>query len=165
MSNYVRPKVAGATVFFTLALARRGSEVLVREIAALRDAVRATKTERPFAIDAWAVLPDHLHAVSTLPEGDADFSTRWKEIKARFTKSTGITGRRSQSKLAKGEAGLWQRRFWEHHIRDARDFEAHMRYCWINPVKHRLVARPVDWPYSSIHREIARGRIESEWAG
>lgn len=165
MPNYVRPRVPGARVFFTVALADRESDLLVREVERLREAVRAVRAELPFAIDAWVVLPDHLHAVWTLPEGDADYSTRWKKIKAAFTKSVGRVGRRSRSKIAKGEIGLWQRRFWEHHVRDEPDHAAHVRYCWINPVKHGLVGRAADWPYSSIHRDIARGLVEPEWSG
>ena len=164
MPRYVRPKVTGATVFFTVALAQRGADTLVRESAALREAVRITKGERPFAIDAWVVLPDHLHAVWTLPAGDADFSGRWKDIKTRFTKATGVVGRRSASKVAKGEMGLWQRRFRDHHVCDEADLAAHLRYCWGNPVKHGLVARPTDWPWSSLHRDIREGRVEADWA-
>ncbi|NJM81486.1 MAG: transposase [Tabrizicola sp.] len=105
------------------------------------------------------------YACWTLPEGDADYSVRWKEIKTRFTKSVGQTGQRSASKIAKGERGLWQRRFWEHHLRNDRDFAAHLRYCWWNPVKHGLVDRAVDWPYSSIHRDIRLGQCDPEWTG
>ena len=165
MSSYVRPKSLGATVFFTVAVAQRGSDVLVQEIVALRHAIRATRVNRPFQIDAWVVLPDHLHCIWTLPEGDADYSTRWKEIKSGFTKTLGRVGPRSASKVGKGEAGIWQRRFWDHHIRDADDFATHLRYCWWNPVKHGFVKRPVDWPLSSIHRDIRLGQVEPEWAG
>jgi putative transposase len=165
MPNYIRPKSPGATVFFTVALADRGSDLLTRHVDALREAVASVRSEQPFVIDAWVVLPDHLHAVWTLPEADRDFSTRWKDIKARFTKSIGLVGRRSASKLAKGEAGLWQRRFWDHHIRDEADFAAHVRYCWGNPVKHGYVERAVDWPFSSIHRDIRLGRVDAEWSG
>lgn len=168
MSRYIRPSIPGATLFFTVALADRTSDTLVREVGALRNAVRQTRAERPFRIDAWVVLPDHLHCVWTLPEGDADFWTRWGAIKARFTRSlrnvafhpddpAAVVGwnptLRSASKVAKGDAGLWQRRFWERHLRDEADFAAHVRYCWINPVKHGLVADPADWPYSSYHRD------------
>ncbi|MGL4237951.1 REP-associated tyrosine transposase [Tabrizicola sp.] len=165
MSRYLRPRVVGASVFFTVALADRRARTLVEQVDALREAVRVTKAERPFRIDAWVVLPEHMHAVWTLPEGDADYSVRWKEIKTRFTKSVGRVGPRSASKIARGEAGVWQRRFWDHHIRDERDFAAHLRYCWWNPVKHGFVERPVEWPYSSIHREIRLGQVEPEWAG
>ncbi len=183
MPTYRRPRVPGATVFFTVALAGRGSDLLVREIGLLRAAVRATRAERPFGIDAWVVLPDHLHCVWALPEGDADFSTRWGAIKGRFSRSlrgAGFAGRAGFSpptqpapprvwsgrngglkpalRVAKREAGIWQRRFWEHHIRDDEDFAAHVRYCHINPVKHGFVERPEDWPYSSVDREIAAAR-------
>jgi putative transposase len=165
MPNYVRPKIAGASVFFTVALADRGSSLLVKETNALREAVRATLVECPFRIDAWVVLPDHIHCIWALPEGDADYSVRWKKIKAHFSKTVGRVGPRSVSKVAKGEAGIWQRRFWDHHIRDEHDFNMHLRYCWWNPVKHGLVTRPADWPHSSIHRDIRRGQVEPEWAG
>ena len=175
MSEYRRPKVAGARVFFTVTLAQRGSFLLVDEIVRLREAVRVTKAERPFEIDAFVVLPDHLHCVWTLPPGDADFSTRWGAIKARFTRSLrdgcrvgfhptkakkmghavgwNPTLRRSESKMRKGDAGIWQRRFWEHHIRDEADYWAHVRYCWMNPVKHGFVSQPEAWRYSSVHRD------------
>jgi len=162
-------------VFFTVTLAERGSDLLVREIAALREAMRATRAERPFGIDAWVVIPDHLHCVWALPEGDAEYSVRWGAIKARFTRAVRDSGRvgfhptvapdgsrsvvgwnptlRSASKLRKGDAGVWQRRFWEHHIRDEADWWTHVEYCWFNPVKHGFVEDPGDWPYSSYHRD------------
>lgn len=164
MPNYRRPRVTGATVFFTVALADRRSDLLVREIKRLRAAVRATRTERPFDIVAWVVLPDHLHCVWTLPVGDRDFSTRWSAIKARFSAGLMAAPRRA-SHLARREKGIWQRRFWERHIRNEADLAAHVRYCWLNPVKHGLVRRPADWPHSSIHRDIARGLVEPEWTG
>lgn len=165
MPNYVRPRITGATIFFTVATARRGGDLLCRQIAHLRAAVRTTRAELPFDVAAWVVLPDHMHAIWALPPGDDDFSTRWKVIKARFTKSVGFTLPRSASKEAKGEAGIWQRRFWDHHIRDQVDFDTHRRFCWSNPVKHGLVGRAVDWPFSSIHRDIARGMVDPEWSG
>lgn len=170
MTNYRRLRVPRGTYFFTLALADRGATALVDHIDALRRAFAVTRAERPFRADAFVVLPDHLHAIWTLPEGDADFSTRWGAIKSRFTRE--VKGRmglnpilRSASKAQKGDAGLWQRRFWEHTIRDAADFDMHMRYCWGNPVKHGLVGRALDWPYSSIHRDIRAGRVDPEWVG
>ena len=177
MPNYLRLRVPGATIFFTVALAERGSDLLVREIDRLREAVQATRAVRPFAIDAWVVLPDHLHCVWTLPDGDADFSVRWGAIKGRFSRTVreagfecraGFTPPRLWSgrnggvnpalRTAKGEAGVWQRRFWEHHIRGPADFSDHVRYCWDNPVKHGLAERPEGWPYSSVHRDIRLGR-------
>jgi putative transposase len=163
MPNYIRPKIAGSTIFFTVALAHRGDDLLVREVGRLRDSVRKVKADRPFDILAFVVLPDHLHTIWQLPKGDCDFSTRWRLIKREFTVSLGQTRPRSDSKVKKGEAGLWQRRFWDHHIRNEADLSAHLRYCWYNPVKHGLVKKPLDWPLSSLHREVRRGMAEPEW--
>ena len=142
---------------------------MVREVDALRDAVRATRAERPFGIDAWVVLPDHMHAVWTLPEGDAAYSVRWGAIKARFSmamRRAGFTppppiGRRNggvnPALRRKGEVGLWQPRFWEHHIRGPEDYAAHVRYCWTNPVKHGFCDAPEEWAWSSVHEARRRG--------
>lgn len=157
MSRYIRPCVPGASVFFTVALSDRSARTLVAHVDALREAVSVTRAERPFRIDAWVVLPDHIHAVWTLPEGDAEYSVRWRLIKARF--SHGLpAGPLRPSHAARQEHRIWQRRFWERHIRNEADFAAHVRYCWINPVKHGFVERPEDWPYSSVHRDIRLGR-------
>ncbi|MDF3606988.1 transposase [Paracoccus sp. DMF-8] len=164
MSRYLRPRRPGTPIFFTVALAQRGSSLLVDQIGLLREATRVTRAERPFEIEACVVLPDHLHCIWRLPDGDCDYSVRWGAIKSRFTRAVRETvgwnpTLRSPSKIAKGDAGLWQRRFWEHHIRDRADFTAHLHYCWLDPVKHGLVARPEDWRYSSIHRDIKAGRL------
>lgn len=181
MSAYLRPRIPGATVFFTVALADRSSRLLIDEVALLREAVGSVQRAHPFRIDAWVVLPDHLHAVWTLPPGDAGYSARWAAIKARFTmgvRESGAilpvslpvvrTGRYAGLKpglrLRKREVGIWQRRFWEHHIRDEADLQAHVRYCWWNPVKHDLAERPSDWPLSSIHRDIRAGKVDAGWA-
>ncbi|QGX99165.1 transposase [Roseovarius faecimaris] len=158
MSEYRRPRITGAQVFFTVALARRGSSLLTDEVTRLREAVRVTKAERPFEIGAWVLLPDHLHCIWTLPAGDADFSTRWRLIKSRFSRGLPKGPLRASHELRQ-ERGIWQRRFWEHHIRDRNDYLVHLRYCWMNPVKHGLVERPEDWPYSSLHRD-ARFRAD-----
>ena len=163
MTDYRRFYRKGGTYFFTVALADRQASSLTANIDLLRTAFAATMIERRFRFDAVVVLPDHLHAVWTLPDGDADFSTRWRLIKGRFSRALGTLGERSPSMIAKVERGIWQRRFWEHAIRDEADFAAHVRYCWINPVKHGLVERAVDWPFSSIHREIAAGRVDPEY--
>ena len=142
----------GATVFFTVALAERGSRLLVTEVDRLREAVRATVAERPFRIEAWVVLPDHLHAVWTMPAGDAAYGERWGTIKARFSRGL-PAGIRRASHARRREKGLWQRRFWERHLRDEEGLAAAVRYCWENPVRHGLVERPEDWPWSSWHRD------------
>ena len=152
MSNYRRPRVPGATVFLTLCLAERGSDLLVRQIGALRGAVREALIVQPFRIDAWVVLPDHMHCVWTLPEGDADFSGRVGRIKAAFSKSMPDVPLRA-SHVRRRERGIWQRRFWEHHVRDEAEFVAAFRYCWENPVKHGLVREVREWPFSSWHRD------------
>jgi len=152
MSYYRRPRKPGASIFFTVNLADRRSDLLVREIATLRAAVRKTREDHPFHINAWVVLPDHMHCIWTLPEEDAAYSKRWSVIKARFSLQT-RGGPLRQSHIKRREKSIWQRRFWEHHIRDDADFEAHMQYCWTNPVKHGLVNDPCDWPYSSYHRD------------
>ena len=153
MSNFIRPQVSGASVFFTVTLQQRWTRLLVDHIANLRSAVAATKAEQPFHIDAWVVLPDHLHCIWTMPSGDIDFSTRWRLIKARFSRGL-PEGKLRPSHIARQERGIWQRRFWEHHIRYEDDLAAQVNYCWINPVKHGFVERPEDWPYSSIHRDL-----------
>lgn len=152
MPNYHRPRIKGAQVFFTVTLADRTSDLLLREVDRLRQAVRITRTERPFDIDAWVLLPDHLHCVWRLPPEDADFSTRWRLIKSRFSRGL-PKGPLRPSHRARQERGIWQRRFWEHHLRNETDYLAHLQYCWMNPVKHGLVERPEDWPYSSYHRD------------
>lgn len=152
MPNYIRPRRPGASIYFTVALAERGAETLTREVETLRHAVRMTRADRPFDIDAWVVLPDHMHCVWTLPEGDADYSTRWGAIKARFSRALPEGNVRS-SHILRREKAIWQRRYWEHHIRDEEDLAAHVRHCWHNPVKHGLVDHPMHWPYSSWHRD------------
>ena len=147
-------RAAGGCYFFTTNLSDRGSDLLVREVAVLRASIRATMAARPFRIEAMVVLPDHLHTVWTLPEGDADFSGRWRGIKAGFSRR--LPEASGSARTRKGERGIWQRRFWEHLIRDQADFQAHLGYCWFNPVKHGLVARPEDWPWSSYRRDVER---------
>ena len=149
MPLYLRPRVTGATVFFTVCLAHRGCDLLVREIDLLREAVRVTKRERPFEIVAWVVLPDHMHCVWRMPAGDRAYGTRWGAIKARFTMAVRAKygGGTAEPGLRKDkrEAAIWQRRFWEHHLRGEEDVARAVEYCWINPVKHGLVERPEDW--------------------
>ena len=165
MSNYRRIRIAGGTYFFTVTLADRNSDLLVRRIDLLRRAWATTHRTLPFRTEAVVVLPDHIHAVWTLPPGDDAFSARWARIKAHFSRALSVEMRRSCSEERKREKGIWQRRFWEHAIRDEEDLMRCKRYCWFNPVKHGLVATPTDWPLSSIHRDVRRGEIDPEWIG
>lgn len=165
MSAYRRVRIPGATYFFTVALARRPSCLLTDQIGPLRRAYAQTMQSDPVFCDAMVILPDHLHAVWTLPPGDSDYSGRWRKIKSRFSRRCRIDLPRSPSKRAKRERGIWQRRFWEHTIRDEKDYQAHVAYCCGNPVKHGLVERAADWPFSSIHRDIRAGRVDHDWRG
>ncbi len=164
MPNYRRAHVAGATYFFTVVLAERGGRALIEHIGILRDALRTTRRERPFRIDAIVVLPDHLHTVWTLPEGDSDFPTRWRLIKSRFSHALPARERITCSRERKRERGIWQRRYWEHLIRNDWDFRNHVDYCHFNPVKHGLVMRAGDWPYSSFHLHLRSGMYPPECA-
>ncbi|MFT5082419.1 MAG: putative transposase [Lentisphaeria bacterium] len=163
--RYRRSYVEGGTYFFTVNLLERHKSLLVDYIEALREAVRWVKVRRPFDIDAWVVLPDHMHAVWTLPEGDADYSSRWREVKKRFAKVIPKTEGLSAARKAKGERGVWQRRFWEHTVRDEKDYQYHVDYVHLNPMKHGLVNRVHDWPYSSFHRAVQAGVYDKNWCG
>ena len=165
MPEYRRNLVAGGTYFFTLNLHDRSQTLLVEHIAVLRTAVRRVHTARPFQIDAWVVLPDHLHALWTLPADDADYRYRWQAIKMAFSKALPKGERLSASRQTRSERGIWQRRYWEHTIRDDRDFAIHMDYIHFNPVKHGLVEAPSDWPFSSFHRAVEVGTYPPNWSG
>ncbi|HWB19918.1 MAG TPA: transposase [Phycisphaerales bacterium] len=163
MSNYRRWRVAGGCYFFTVNLLNRRQQLLIDHIDLLRSAFRKVRDAHPFHIDAVVVLPEHLHCVLTLPDGDANYSKRWSEIKKTFSRGLTATENRSRSRIRTGERGIWQRRFWEHVIRDDSDSASHIDYIHFNPVKHKLCARPVDWPHSSIHDFIHQGILASDW--
>lgn len=164
MLNYRRARVSGATNFFTVALAERDGQALVENIALLREAFHATRRDHPFRIDAMVVLPDHLHAIWTLPADDSDFPARWRLIKSRFSHAIPRGEHIRPSRAMKYERGIWQRSYWEHLIRDDVDLRNHVQYCHFNPVKHGLVTRVGDWPYSSFHRDVQLGMYPPEWA-
>jgi putative transposase len=164
MVRYRRNFVPGGVYFFTVTLADRRSTLLIDHIGALRTAFRTARRERPFAVDAIVILPDHLHAILTLPPGDADFSGRWRRIKGHFSSQmieVGVFTKR----YANADLALWQRRFWEHTIRNEDDFARHVDYVHFNPVKHGLVSRVRDWPHSSFHRYVRQGLLPGDWAG
>jgi putative transposase len=163
--RYRRVKISGASYFFTVNLAERNSHLLVTHVDLLRESVRHVKTTHPFMIDAMVIMPNHLHALWTLPEHDGDYSTRWGLIKSGFSRQIPATERVSNSRQRKGERGVWQRRFWEHLIRDDADYENHVDYIHYNPVKHGYVKRACDWQHSSIHRYIKSGILNEHWGG
>ena len=171
MSDYRRNYQAGGTYFFTVVMYKRQrifNDDAVVEL--LREAFKAVRAELPFTIDAMVILPDHLHCIWTLQEHDTDFSTRWKKIKTHFTKTYkrrmgGDIMQPTKSMQSKGEIGLWQRRFWEHTIRDDNDYRRHCDYIHYNPVKHGLVDTAAAWKYSSFSRFVERGIYDNNWAG
>ena len=163
MPNYRRYFLPGGTFFFTVNLLERDRDLLVRHVALLREAVRQVRAARPFEIVAWVVMPDHLHCIWTLPPGDTDYPERWRLIKLLFSRALPKTERINASRESKGERGIWQRRFWEHTIRDERDLNYHIDYTHYNPVKHGHATRPADWPHSTIHRYIEQGLLAPDW--
>ncbi|PRY93752.1 putative transposase [Hasllibacter halocynthiae] len=198
MPNYRRPRVPGASVFATVCLARRGSWLLVEEVARLRTAVRATLAERLVGVAAWVVLPDHMHFVWDLPEGDSDYAVRIGAMKARFSASlrrdcrrsgfsptsfdggTGGVGLKPDLRWGDGratrrplgrpraerrEAGIWQRRFYEHHLRGEEERAAAVAYCDRNPARHGLVEDARDWPFSTAWRGRGERRAPVRWDG
>lgn len=164
MTTYRRAYAPGATWFFTVALAERHhNRLLVEKVDALRAAFQAVQTRHPFRVDAIAILPEHLHCLWTLRSDDTDYSMRWSLIKAHFSRSIPVGERLSTSRAKRGERGIWQRRFWEHLIRNEEDYARHIDYIHWNPVKHGHVARPLDWPHSSFHRYVRQGILPADW--
>jgi len=161
--QYRRADIKGATYFFTVNLAERNNTLLVDEFDKLRATINKVKNNHPFILDAFVVLPDHLHAIWTLPEGDNDFSKRWMLIKAGFSRQLSKNERINKSRIKKGERGIWQRRYWEHLIRDEDDYQNHVNYIHYNPVKHGYVQRAVEWPYSTIHDYVDKGVVTAGW--
>ncbi|KAF7600152.1 MAG: transposase [Candidatus Dactylopiibacterium carminicum] len=170
MPRYRRSLTPGATFFFTVVTHRR-QRILTDEPVriALREAIGHARTRLPFHIDAWVLLPDHLHCIWTLPPGDAAFGHRWGWIKRRVTHALAARYERAEwrnaSRIARRESTIWQRRFWEHQIRDDADYAAHMDYLHFNPVKHGHAKRVADWPYSTFHRLVLKGEYPADWGG
>jgi Transposase and inactivated derivatives len=165
MPNYRRTRIQGGSYFFTVVLADRQSSLLLDRVDVLRTAIRGAKQARPFCIEAIVVLPDHLHCIWTLPKGDSNFAIRWAHIKGMFSKNVAASEPRGLSRIAKRERGIWQRRFWEHAIRDERDFALHADYIHYNPVKHGWAVSPAEWPLSSFSRFVAPGAYPPDWCG
>lgn len=164
MPNYRRAWVPGGTYFFTVNLLERDRRLLVDHVDSLRNAFRIARAARDFQIIAIVVLPDHLHCVWRLPAGDADNATRWRHIKTSFARSLPRDERRSARRVAKRERGIWQRRYWEHLVRDERDLMTHVDYIHYNPVKHGYATRVREWPYSSFHRFVRAGLLPMDWS-
>jgi len=169
MPNYRRSRL-GNTFFFTIVTFRRRALFDSADVRAiLRTAMDKTRRDRPWETLGMVLLPDHLHVLWRLPDGDADYSTRIAVLKKRFTRAY-LPGGHGEAPVPPGQRrhrrrGVWQRRFWEHTIRDARDFRLHLDYIHVNPVKHGLVKRPADWPWSTFHACVRRGWYQSNWCG
>lgn len=179
MSNYRRVYIPGSTYFFTLTAYKRKPIFDNEEVRVLlRQAMDDVKRKYPFEINAVTLLPDHLHCVLTLPDNDSDYSKRWSMIKryvsqgiakhAIVRNQNDVVGcavrTNAQSRTKRRESAVWQRRFWKHAIRDARDYDNHVHYCYWNPVKHGYVQRVADWPYSTFHRDVKLGMFPLDWA-
>jgi len=166
MPNFRRKKFSGGYYFFTVVTYQR-QRFLTNEIARdrLRNAWQHVCSERPFKTTALCLMPDHLHCIWKLPDGDSDYSTRWSLIKSGFTRQWLEVGGKekgqSLSRIKKRRRGVWHRRFWEHCIRDEEDLANHIRYIHYNPVKHKLVDRPGDWQWSTFHRYKTVGGLEA----
>lgn len=165
MPDYRRNFLPGGSFFFTVNLLERRRGLLTCYIDLLRNSVRRVRRLYPFRTEAWVVLPDHLHCVWTLPPGDSDFAVRWRLIKLLFCKELPQEERLSAVRHRRNERGIWQRRYWEHTLRDEKDFQAHVDYVHINPVKHGLAKKAADWPYSTFHRYVRAGILSVNWAG
>ncbi len=165
MSDYLRAWVPGGTYFFTVNLVeRRGNTLLVDRIHLLRSAFREVRAAYPFELQAFVILPEHLHCIWKMPIDDHRFDLRWRLIKTAFSRSLRADEYISPNRHRRGERGIWQRRYWEHTIRDERDWRHHVDYIHFNPVKHGHVPRAGDWPYSSFHRFVKQGMYPDAWA-
>ena len=164
MVNYRRQHVSGGMYFFTVTLKNRQSGLLVDKAGLLGEVMRAVQAKKPWETLAIVIMPDHLHALWKMPAGDDDYSSRWRAIKSGFVRSLAKTGH-VVDRNQRGEADIWQRRFWEHAIRDEDDLYRHIDYIHFNPVRHGQVSRVIDWPCSSFHRYVMQGVLPSDWAG
>jgi putative transposase len=168
MPTYLRLRTPGGTFFFTVVtFQRRRLFANPKNHEILSEIITEVQKDYPFTMDAWVFLPDHLHCLWTLPPEEADYSKRWGLIKARFTKAIAKEQGRSAlltgSRIRHGESTIWQRRFWEHQIRDERDLHVHLDYIHYNPVKHGLVDSPGKWPYSSFREFVSRNLYPDNW--
>ncbi len=162
--RYRRRYIPGGTYFITAALADRKNTLLKDKIDKLRSAFKKVMYQHPFDIHAIVILPDHFHMLITLPDEDVSYSKRIRLIKSNFSKNIECKEFVSSSRARKAERGIWQRRFWEHSIRDEKDYAYHVNYIHYNPVKHKYVLNPIDWPYSSIHRYVRAGILQPNWS-
>jgi putative transposase len=160
-----RSHIKGGRFFFTVVTYKREKLFCsAKNVDLIRESMRYVKQRHPFTIEAFVLLPEHIHCIWTLPQDDHDFSTRWRLIKSFFSRNCEHQHKElKSSQIRKKEQGIWQPRFWEHFIRDEKDFISHVEYIHYNPVKQGLVKAPKDWKYSSFHRYAEKGIYEREW--
>jgi putative transposase len=168
MPEYRRIFIPGGTFFFTIVTYERQPLFFNPDTRQLfRKAVHAVLDTHPFCEVAYCILPDHIHTIWTLPEHDSDYPIRWRAIKGNFSRwyqeLFGLLTVNNESHQKRGEATIWQRRYWEHLIRDDFDYENHMDYIHYNPVRHGLVTRPQDWKWSSFEDHVKNGTYEPDW--
>ena len=168
MSRYIRSHTKGATYFFTLVSYNRRNILCEDDfLQAFKKSIKQVQQQYPFEIIAWVQLPDHLHCIWRMPTNDANYSMRWSQIKRLTTQACPQyhlpIDDLSRSKVKRNERGIWQRRFYEHQIKDEVDFIRHMDYLHFNPVKHGLVGKVSEWPYSSFHRYVKQGDYLVDW--
>jgi len=159
MSSYIRRRTPGATYFFTIRLANRSDDLLLREIDLLRRAMRATLTRYPFRIDAITILPAAIHTLWTLPPEDNAYPNRIAMLKSRFSRGCPMPAYRTPTQIRRAEKGIWQRRYWEHEIRDQDDYKRHRDLIYLSPVHAGLCPRPQDWAYTSLHRDQRQAHV------
>lgn len=170
MSNYVRSNIAGGCYFFTVVSYKRQTILCHPAVrAALKSAIQQVRIQYPFNIHAWVLMPDHLHCIWQLPENDNDYAKRWGMIKRSVTQQCQsldiIKSKPSESRQKRHESGLWQRRYWEHFIRNKMDYQQHFDYTHWNPVKHGIVSKVSDWPHSTFHRYVKEEIYPEDWGG
>jgi len=161
--EYRRATEKGGSYFFTVNLADRSTSLLTENVGLLRSTIRTVRTAHPFELTAIVVMPEHLHCIWQLPVGDADYSVRWALIKAGFSRGLPRGESIAKSRIGRRERGIWQRRYWEHLIRDENDLRRHIDYIHFNPVKHGYVQRAADWQWSSLHQFVRDGRLPPNW--
>ena len=163
--NYRRTRIPGGIYFFTIVTYQRKAILCQREeVDLLREAFREVKKKHPFSMEAIVVLPDHMHCLMKLPDGESDYPLRIRLIKSHFSRRFRENDvENTSSRIQKGERPIWQRRYWEHAIRDDEDYRRHVEYIHYNPVKHGVADAPKEWPYSSFHHYVRRGVYEIDW--
>lgn len=166
MRTYIRDKTKGGCYFLTLCLENRPSSLLTDNVELFRNAYKVTKQNHSFTLDAMVLMPDHIHLMITLPKDSDNFSVIIASLKSHFSRQINLLNPDlgiSSSRQKKRESGIWQRRFWEHKIRDEIDFLHHVEYIHYNPVKHGYTGSPKDWQFSTFHRFVEQGIYDKDW--